>query len=164
MSDPVTTADAAATADAATAADHGTAVHPALRIAAATSILAGAIHYAVVPEHRAEWWVYALFFTLLGLFEIVWAALAWQGPDRWVLYLGVVVNLAVLVLWTVTRTSGLPFGPDAHDPEAVGAADVICCVAEASTIAAVLWALIRSRSRTGLDEAGNGLGEPLATG
>ena len=35
----------------------------ALRLAAGASALAGVLHYAAVPEHRAEWWAAAVFFT-----------------------------------------------------------------------------------------------------
>lgn len=117
----------------------------ALRVAAAASVLAGVVHYAVIPEHRSEWWVYAVFFTLLGAFEFVWAALAWSGTQRWVLWVGVTVNVLTLAVWTVSRTTGLPFGPDTGDPEAAGMPDVACCLAEATTTVLVLWVLWRLR-------------------
>jgi hypothetical protein len=113
----------------------------AIQVAAAASVFAGLIHYAVVPEHRSEWWLYAVFFTLLAAFEVVWAAAVWTGRDRRLLLLGVVVNAAVLALWTVSRSTGLPFGPDTGDPEPVGVPDLLCDVAELATIGAALLAV-----------------------
>jgi len=117
----------------------------ALPVAATASVLAGIIHYLVLPEHLAGWWVYGAFFTLLGMFELVWAALVYTGQDRLVLLIGLLVNLAVLVLWAVTRTTGLPFGPEPGNAEAVGIPDLAACAAEAMTVLAVLYALARSK-------------------
>jgi hypothetical protein len=132
----------------------GTAVAPAatpvpLRVAAVASVLAGLIHYAVVPEHRGEWWLYAAFFTMLGAFEIVWAAAVWTSRQRWLLLLGVVVNIAVLAVWTYTRTAGLPFGPDAGEAEPIGTLDIACCLFEAVTAGAALLGLRRRKPVTG---------------
>lgn len=116
-----------------------------VRVAAVTSVLAGLIHYAVVPEHRAEWWMFAVFFTLLGIFEIVWAVAIWAAPTRGLLLLGVLVNVATLILWAVTRTAGLPFGPEPGEPEAIGIADAVCVVAELVTVGTTLFALSGKR-------------------
>lgn len=117
----------------------------ALPVAATASVLAGVIHYMVLPAQLAEWWVYAAFFTLLGMFELVWAALVYTGWDRAVLLTGLLVNLAVLLLWAVTRTIGLPFGPELGKAEAVGISDLLACAAEAMTVLALLYALARSK-------------------
>ena len=117
----------------------------ALSVAATASVLAGIIHYMVLPAHLAEWWVYGASFTLLGMFELVWAALVYTGRDRAVLLIGLLVNLAVLVLWAVTRTTGLPFGPEPGKAEAVGISDLLGGAAEAMTVLAVLYAFARSK-------------------
>ncbi|HEX6500660.1 MAG TPA: hypothetical protein VF054_16750 [Micromonosporaceae bacterium] len=129
-------------------------------VAAVMSVVAGLAHYAVVPEHRAEWVWYAVFFTVLGAFQVIWAALAWTG-DRRVLLTGALVNLAVIGLWAVSRTSGLPVGPDAGEPEAVGALDVVCVAAEAIIAAC---ALVGMRARGWLAEPGTARTETDRTG
>lgn len=101
-----------------------------VRVAAITAVFAGLLHFAVVPEHRSEWWAYGVFFTILGAFQIVWAAWVWVDQSRWSMLLGFLVNAAVLALWATTRTTGLPFGPDAGTPESVGVVDVAGGVAE----------------------------------
>lgn len=112
-----------------------------VRIAAAAAVLGGAIHYAVIPDHRAEWWAAAAFFTVLGAFEFTWAALVWSNARRTTLWIGALVNAAAVALWTASRTTGIPFGPHAGDPEAVGTLDVICVITELITIAFALWAV-----------------------
>jgi hypothetical protein len=51
-------------------------------------------------------------------------------------------NAAVLAVYVASRTVGLPFGPDLHHPEQVGALDVVSCVLEFALVtgcAALLW-------------------------
>ena len=55
--------------------------------------------------------------------------LCWPGQP--ILLLGVAGNLAVVILWLVTRTAGIPlFGPHAGEVEAAGALDLTCTLAE----------------------------------
>src|SRR5262249_62247097 len=69
------------------------------------------------------------------------AVLLWR-PSRLWLWLGMAGNAAVLAVYVASRTVGLPFGPDLHHPEQVGALDVVACVLEFALItgcAALLW-------------------------
>ncbi len=118
-----------------------------LRIAAGASVLSGLIHFAAVPEHRAEWTAFAVFFTVVGVGELVWAAAVWARAEGWLIALGVVANVAIIALWAVTRTVGLPFGPDPGVAEPVGVADIVCCVGELGTVAAAAVALLARRPR-----------------
>jgi hypothetical protein len=127
------------------ATDSFPAVPGILRVAVGASVLAGLIHYAVIPEHRAEWWLYAVFFTLLGAFQIVWAGYFCVDDRRALWWLGLAVNAATLALWAITRTTGLPFGPDAGEAEAVEVLDVISGVAELIVIATLLSRMRLSR-------------------
>jgi hypothetical protein len=131
-----TTTDPAAPADPVTTSPGTPSV-----IAAVASALAGLIHYAVVPEHRSEWIVYAVFFTLLGAFQLTWAAAVWAARHRWLLILGAASSTAAIALWAVTRMGGLPFGPDAGAPEPAGVLDVLCVLAEVAVLAAAGAAL-----------------------
>lgn len=126
-----------------------TATRVAPRVAAVTSVLAGLVHYAVVPEHRAEWFWYGAFFTLAGAFQIVWAALAWTGQRRW-LTVGAVGTIALIGLWLFTRTAGVPFGPHAGEAEEIGVLDGVCVAVEAVS---ALCALAALRARAGLAAA-----------
>lgn len=113
-----------------------------VRVAAGASVVAGIFHYAAVPEHRAEWLLAAVFFTFLAAFQIVWAALI-HGDDRYARafwWAGVVVNVAALALWLVSRTTGLPFGPEPGEAESIGFLDTVCVAAEFITVVALLAA------------------------
>ena len=105
-----------------------------IRIAAVASLGAGLIHAAVARDHFAEWWVYGSFFTLLAIFQVGWALAVWGGTTRRVLLIGLGVNAATIALWIVTRTTGLPIGPEPGVPEPVGIADGACGILELAVV------------------------------
>ena len=87
----------------------------------------------MIPEHLDEWLAAGVFFVALTLAEVAAAAavLAWDRAWRLpALVAAVVVSAGPLLVWLVSRTVGLPFGPEAFEPEAVGVADVLSCVLE----------------------------------
>jgi hypothetical protein len=114
----------------------------ALRSAATLSLLAATIHLWVAPEHFEEWWGYGAFFLGLAAAQGFYAlGLLLRRPSQPYLLVGVAGNLAVVVLWLVTRTTGVPlFGPHAGEVEGVGRLDLACTLAEAG-IVVVLGAL-----------------------
>src|SRR5262249_54356763 len=103
--------------------------------AAAFSAGAAGIHGSVITEHAREYWLFALFFALSAGLQLVWSYLLLTQPSRPLLILGVVGNLLTVLLWAASRTVGLPFGPEAGSPEAVGFADVVCTVLEVGVVA-----------------------------
>jgi hypothetical protein len=113
----------------------------------AVALLASAVvHLAVVPEHLTEWPAAAVFFVALALAETGAAALLVARSDRAVLAAAALVSFAPLVLWTVSRTAGMPFGPEAGVPEAIGVADIAACVLEVISLAGA-WVLLRASGR-----------------
>lgn len=127
----------------------------ARRVAAIGSVVAALIHYAVVPEHLSEWWAFAIFFSAIGMFQLIWAVLVHTGEERAVLLSGLAVNAGVLALWAVSRTSGLPFGPESGEAEAIGWLDVLSGAAELVVIAGILLTLYGPRRPLGAG-AGDG--------
>jgi hypothetical protein len=99
---------------------------------------AGLIHLAVVSEHVAEWWLYAVFFIVLGVVQIAWAVQAMESDPLPVPRLFATVNAAVVGLWFISRTIGLPVGPEPWEAEAVGAADLVCSGLEAVVVVLIL--------------------------
>jgi hypothetical protein len=58
-----------------------------------------------------------------------------RWPGRPILLLGVAGNLAVVILWLVTRTAGIPlFGPHTGEVEATYALDLTCTPAEVGIV------------------------------
>jgi hypothetical protein len=119
---------------------------------ALASVGAGAIHLALGPEHMSEWALLGTGFYLSGVFQLAWGAWAAVTESRRLLAVGAAGSLLFLGAWLVSRTSGLPFGPEAWQPEAVGRADLLCVALEA-VVAVGALTLLR-RPTAGLAPAG----------
>lgn len=118
-----------------------------LTVAAGTSVAAGLLHYAAAAGHRAEWTLAAVLFTLVGVFQIVWAAWLCTEPRARVLIVGVSVNAVALAVWALSRTTGIPIGHHAGVAEPVGPLDAACVLAEAVLLGTVLLALRKKTVR-----------------
>ena len=106
-----------------------------MRTAAALSLLAAAIHLWVAPEHFEEWWGYGAFFVVLAVAQGLYALGLLRWPTRSILLLGAAGNLAVAILWLVTRTTGVPLlGPHAGEVEGVGVLDLACTLGEVGIV------------------------------
>lgn len=83
---------------------------PWLYSAAVLSVIAGAIHLVVTPEHFAEWIGYGLFFLMATIAQLGYAVLLLtQKPTRTVLLAGILGNSLIIGLYLITRTLGIPF-------------------------------------------------------
>jgi hypothetical protein len=122
----------------------------ALLHVAALSIVAGSIHAVAAPSHFAETWTHGCFFAGLAVFQLGWGARIYSRPSPRGLRAGIAVSVAVIVLWIVSRTAGVPFGPEAWHPEPVGAMDVAATATEAM-VALMGPALLASDGRPPTD-------------
>lgn len=103
--------------------------------ASASLAIAAGAHLAAVPAHRGEGAPVVAFFVVVGMVQLA-AALLPRSPR---VRVGIVAgNLALLLLWAVSRTVGLPFGAHAGTAEAFGVLDVTAAVAQAAAVATVL--------------------------
>ncbi len=92
---------------------------------------AAAIHFAVIGDHFAEYWVYGMFFAVAAWLQILWAiALASKGSRR-LLFSGVLGNTIIVAVWVISRTSGLPVGPQSGTRETVNFTDFLATSFEA---------------------------------
>ena len=109
---------------------------------ASLSVGAAAIHFAVVFEHFSQYTLYGVFFLVISWAQLIWPViLLWRASRLW-LWLGLIGNAIIIAVYVASRTVGLPFGPDLHSAESVGALDVVSCVLEFLLIvgcAALLW-------------------------
>lgn len=125
--------------------------------AAGLSAAAAIIHGLVAPEHLAEWWGYGAFFIAAtvaqGGYAILLALQPWRydasgehraehgaQAGRRVYLAGIVGNAAIVGLYVVTRTVGVPLlGPEAGEVEAVTPISLIATLSEV----VLLWLLMR---------------------
>jgi hypothetical protein len=114
-----------------------------LRAEVASTLLGAAvIHAAQAPSHLAEWWAAGVTFVGLAAAQALLGAAAALRTDRWLWQLAQVVSLATIGLWVLSRTVGLPVGPEAGLPEPVGRADLAATGLETVTVLAatlLLW-------------------------
>lgn len=119
------------------------------------SLVAGFLHAAVTPAHFDQWWGYGTFFLLAAMAQATYGAALlfprllhgepvtrlWPAAGRRAYYLaGLGGNLAILALYVVTRTVGIPFfGPEAGTVEDVGFLDAFSKLVELALV--VLLAL-----------------------
>lgn len=115
---------------------------------AVSSIAAGLIHTAVVPEHLEEAWIFGLFFILAGVFQIAWSIPVVLGHSVVIYATGALANGAIIGIWLVSRTTGVPIGPDSWVPEPAAALDVTATVLELLLVVGAL-ALLRRRAHAG---------------
>lgn len=95
-------------------------------IAAVFSATAGAVHLGYAPHHLEEDWAHGWFFIAIGAAQIASAILFVNRPRRWVWALAIVLNLGVIATWIISRTVGLPVGPEVLRNESVSTPDVVC--------------------------------------
>jgi hypothetical protein len=123
-----------------------------IRCAALLTVGAALIHVGVSADHFKEWWAAGLFFLLSAAAQLGWAAWCWsRASSRRVLLAGTGGSVALALVWAVSRTSGLPFGPEAGVAEPVGVADAVCVALEVlsaglAVIAATAWAPARLKA------------------
>jgi hypothetical protein len=145
------------------------AVIPAGRLAAITlASVAGGVHLVLIAQQASVWWGYGALMAAIAAIEIGIAIALVVRPTPGVIITGIVGVTASIVLYVVSRTSGLPFGPGparaAHftDPfhaghpdfsflqgraESVGALDLGCLVAEVALIVLLVTLLPERRRR-----------------
>ncbi|WP_059017001.1 hypothetical protein [Mycobacterium sp. M26] len=114
------------------------------RCAAVASIGAAVIHLGVAPTHWRDWAPSGVFFASIAVFQLVWGFLAWSRPTTMVLSVGIAANAACVGLWIVSRTIGIPLGPNAGQPEAVEAAGICVLLLQCYVIMGALWTWLRS--------------------
>ena len=136
-----------------------------LVIASVATAGSALVHFAVAPEHFAEWWGFGLFFVLCAEVQLGWALLLGRIRSNRMLAVGIAGSLALVAVWALSRTTGLPFGPEPGVPEEIGLPDVVSVVLELITAAACAWALLvrnRIAVRTSLPLRALGLALTIA--
>lgn len=121
--------------DAGNSGDRTEPLWPAL---AAASTCAAAIHFSVTDEHFRQYWLFGAFFLATGALQMVWAMAALVRPSRSLCLAAIVINAPIVALWVLSRTSGLPIGPEAGSAEPVALLDILATACEIALVAAAL--------------------------
>jgi hypothetical protein len=100
----------------------------------AAAIGAGVIHLAFAPEHVSEYLPLGLGFLVAGVLQIAWGTTVAVRESRRLMLVGAAGSLVFVAVYVMSRTVGLPLGPDAFRPEAFGAADLLCCALEVPVV------------------------------
>jgi hypothetical protein len=107
------------------------------------ALLAGAAgtHFAMAPAHADEWLAEGLAFAATGWAQVVLAVAVVVRPTRRVLALGILLNLLVLGAYLLSRTAGLPVGPESGQSDPFAFIDVLTAVLEGLFVAGSAFAL-----------------------
>ena len=107
---------------------------------AALAAMGSLVHIGAAVDHFAEFPPYTAVFSLLAAFQIGWGALLLRSTSNRLLLAGCAFNLAVIGLWLVSRTVGVPVAPRAWVPESVGVADLVETASEIVVVLAA-WSI-----------------------
>jgi len=104
---------------------------------------AGVVHLAVIPDHLREYVPFGVFFVVVGLGQLAAAVAVLLRPGRRLLLAIAAANALLVVSWLVSRTTGLPVGPDPWSAEAVEVADIVCVLLEVVAVVVLLGMGVR---------------------
>jgi hypothetical protein len=106
-------------------------------------LAAGAVHLVMAPIHAPESAVEAIGFAGVGWAQILVGIGLLIRPSRELISIGILLNVAVLAAYVVSRTAGLPFGAQPGVAESVAAIDLTVAIFEAAFIAVAVLLLVQ---------------------
>ncbi len=121
--------------------------NPAVYAAAGLSFAAALIHLWAMPEHFEEWWGYGTFFVAVAAVQGAFGVALLRRPTQPLLLAGIWANAAIVVLYVVTRTRGIPIGPHDGTVEDAGILDMSATVAEIGLVVALVTLLVGAYRR-----------------
>lgn len=105
---------------------------------------AALIHVQAAVDHLSEVPAYTVCFVILAVAQLAWGIAVYRSPRRNLLIAGAVGSVCVLAVWVLSRTSGLPLGPQRGEPEQLGLLDAL---ASADEIALIVIVALRLGTR-----------------
>jgi hypothetical protein len=120
------------------AQESGEAMPNWLFIACGLSWGAGLIHIGAAIGHADESGLYTLFFALLAPLQLGWGFLMCRRRSHGLVVLGLVLSLVVVAVWVMSRTTGMPVGPEPWHPERVGVIDAVA-TGDELVLALLIW-------------------------
>lgn len=95
--------------------------------------------------HFDEWLGAGIFFLGLAVTQTLGAFALVVIPGRLTYAAIAVMNLGTVLVWAMSRSIGMPIGPEAGQPASVGMPDLVATVFELLSVLAVLTLLLQSR-------------------
>jgi hypothetical protein len=129
----------------------------ALFLACGLSWAAAIIHVKAALDHFDQSVAEAVLFEIAACAQLVWGIAVYRGAGRRVLLAGIAGNLAIVVVWVASRTSGPPIGPTPGQPEEVGLIDTVASCDELLLAALVALHLTHAPRRPALTATALGL-------
>jgi hypothetical protein len=139
-----------------------------LNLAGSLSVTAALIHAMVMPEHFREWWGYGSFFFVVTLAQTIYGVglvlrawgirpvgafqYIWEHQARTFYVAGIVGNIAIVALYAITRTGGIPLGPEAGEIETFNTISITSKVLEIALIGCLMLLLAASRNAATISE------------
>ncbi len=111
------------------------------------ALSAGTIHLVAVLAHLDTTWTLPVFFAVVGSGQlyVMWAFYRRPADSR-MLLAAAAGSVVVALLWLISRTVGMPFGPE-QGVSAIGVSDTIASLQEIA-FAAIAVAYVRGPQRT----------------
>jgi hypothetical protein len=107
------------------------------------ALAAGTIHLVATAQHLDTTWTLPVFFAVVGVAQLYVAWAIYRRPgDRRMLVAAAAGSAAVGLLWLVSRTVGLPFGPE-EGRSTIGVSDTLASLQEFA-FAAIALAIVRA--------------------
>jgi hypothetical protein len=112
---------------------------------ALASLSAGLIHVMAGFHHWSEYWLFGFGMFVMAIAQVAGSAALGYTSSRLALWGAIVVNVPIIAIWLLSRTTGLPFGPEPGEAEAIGIPDAVCTFTELVLVGGAI-ALLRGVS------------------
>ena len=112
----------------------GVRLTPGSSVLAALSLSVALAHLGGVTQHLDVWWGYGAFFLATGLGQAAMSVAVLWRPAPWVAAVGIAGNLAIVGMYVLTRTLGIPLGPHAGRAEDAETLDMVTTAGELALV------------------------------
>jgi hypothetical protein len=107
---------------------------PGLWVMVGAAVVAGTVHGAMTAHHAHEAALLGWAMAAMCLAQLTWAVWLLFSPTVRLVEVGVVGNLAIVVLWAWTRLVGIPFGVAGGLRQRIGPWDLTCTSLEVTAV------------------------------
>ena len=109
----------------------------ARRVVAGALLVSGVVHGVLAPEHLRESRLLGIGFVAVAMLQLVLGMVFLRRPAPPLWAAATILVVFSLTVYLISRTVGLPFGHE-HEPEAVGALDLVSKSAELVALGGLL--------------------------